>query len=154
VPADDGHVALWENVADAFADAAGLTAEGVSGTVIPGKRKQARYLILKTRLWELLLHYRLKRLLRRSGLFDADWYLRTYRDVAEAGCEPIKHYLLWGGREGRDPSPGFAAERYLSAYPDVGASGSNPLVHYLLYGRAEGRIVHQSYAASTNKTGV
>jgi hypothetical protein len=111
-------------------------------------------LTLRIRLWELLFHYRLKRLLRISGLFDHSWYLRTYRDVAQSGCEPVKHYLLWGGREGRDPGPGFATDKYLSTYPDVAASGSNPLVHYLLHGRAEGRTIHRSYALTADKTNV
>ena len=133
---------------------AGWPAEGVGASLILSERKPARYPILRMRLWELLLHNRLKRLLRSSGLFDANWYLRTYRDVAESGCEPVKHYLLWGGREGRDPGPDFATEAYLSTYPDVAASGSNPLVHYLLHGRAEGRIIHRSDAMPTDKTNV
>jgi hypothetical protein len=42
-----------------------------------------------------------------SGLFDADWYLTTYPDVAAAGLDPIDHYLNHGASEGRNPGPGF-----------------------------------------------
>ena len=41
---------------------------------------------------------------RRSGLFDASWYLEHYPDVAQAGIDPIKHYVLFGAREGRLPN--------------------------------------------------
>ena len=43
-------------------------------------------------------------IVQRSGLFDAEWYLRHYTDVAEAGIDPIKHYVLFGAREGRHPN--------------------------------------------------
>ena len=36
--------------------------------------------------------------------FDAAWYLQRYPDIAEAGVDPFEHYLLWGWREGRNPS--------------------------------------------------
>ena len=39
-----------------------------------------------------------------SGLFDPDWYLLTYPDVAAEGCDPLEHYILHGGMELRhDP---------------------------------------------------
>ena len=40
-------------------------------------------------------------------LFDSDWYLKTYPDVADSGVNPLVHYLDIGGFEGRDPSPLF-----------------------------------------------
>ncbi len=40
---------------------------------------------------------------RRTGLFDADWYLRTNSDVKEAGMDALKHYVLFGLAEGRPP---------------------------------------------------
>lgn len=78
-------------------------------------------------------------LLRSSDLFDEDFYLRTYRDVAEARVDPAKHYLRHGVKEGRQPSAMFDAVAYLDDYPDVKQSGVNPLIHYLRYGQAEGR---------------
>src|SRR5664279_1670551 len=79
------------------------------------------------------------RLLAGSPLFDADWYLSAYPDVAASGLDPIRHYLVAGAAEGRDPGPSFVTAHYLAANPDVAAAKFNPLVHYVRYGRAEGR---------------
>ncbi|MGX1199545.1 glycosyltransferase family 4 protein [Parvibaculum sp. MBR-TMA-1.3b-4.2] len=46
----------------------------------------------------------------QSGLFDAEWYLRTYSDVRQAGADPLHHYLFHGWKEGRLPSAWFAPE--------------------------------------------
>lgn len=35
--------------------------------------------------------------------FDADWYLRIYKDVAASGADPVRHYRLHGRAEGRLP---------------------------------------------------
>src|SRR5262249_36240733 len=45
------------------------------------------------------------RLLARSSLFDPKWYLVTYPDIRDAGVDPLEHYLLYGGFEGRAPGP-------------------------------------------------
>ncbi|WP_298674685.1 hypothetical protein [uncultured Lentibacter sp.] len=34
--------------------------------------------------------------IRESGHFDADWYLKTYPDVAALGMDPAEHYLKYG----------------------------------------------------------
>jgi ubiquinone/menaquinone biosynthesis C-methylase UbiE len=72
-------------------------------------------------------------------MFDADYYLQAYPDIAEARVDPVEHYLTCGAAEGRNPSPLFDTVAYLQQNPDVAASNMNPLVHYLLYGAAEGR---------------
>src|SRR5690606_17529215 len=41
--------------------------------------------------------------LLRTGLFDPDWYLRRYDDVAAAGMDPAQHYVEYGAKEGRAP---------------------------------------------------
>lgn len=76
---------------------------------------------------------------QKSGLFDADWYEKTYPDVVAGGQRAFFHYMHDGYKEGRDPGPGFDTRFYLTTYPDVGTSGINPLLHYILHGRAEGR---------------
>ena len=48
------------------------------------------------------------RLIRSSGLFDDDWYRRTYGDVPN-GIDPLEHYLRVGVRLGRKPSELFEA---------------------------------------------
>lgn len=75
----------------------------------------------------------------RSGLFDASFYLETNQDLAQAGIPPLVHFVLFGGAEGRDPSPLFDTDWYVAKYPDVAAAGINPLMHYLLHGASEGR---------------
>lgn len=78
------------------------------------------------------------KLLQKSPLFDADWYKKTYSDVAKAGIDPAEHYLRHGGFENRHPSPHFDSGWYLLQYPDVKRSGANPLIHYLLDGEKQG----------------
>lgn len=75
------------------------------------------------------------------GLFDADWYRRTYADVAENGLSPWAHFLAHGWAEGRAPGPRFAPADYLAAHPDVAAAGVDALSHYLENGRREGRAL-------------
>lgn len=70
-----------------------------------------------------------------AGAFDAAFYLRTYPDVAEVGVDPLDHFMTYGWREGRDPSPDFSVAAYLDAFPEVASSGVNPFVHYLTSGR-------------------
>ena len=78
---------------------------------------------------------------RESALFDAEYYLASNPDVRNAGADPARHYLLYGWREGRDPSTAFSTSQYLSNCPDVDRAGVNPLVHYLRHGHREGRLI-------------
>ena len=87
-----------------------------------------------------VLHAQHVELLTGSGLFDADWYLAAYPDVAEAGSNPADHYLSDGWREGRNPGPDFSSNGYLKANRDVATAGLNPLIHYLEHGISEGRL--------------
>ncbi len=82
----------------------------------------------------------IRRLIERSSLFDRHWYLATYSDVADAGIDPLEHYLHYGAKEGRDPSPAFSSRAYLQKNADVAEAGVNPLVHFVLHGCFEGRI--------------
>ena len=78
-------------------------------------------------------------LIETSDLFDRDWYLEKYPDVAELKLSPAFHYLYYGGFEGRDPGAQFSSTFYFDLYEDVKQAGLNPLVHYLRYGLEEGR---------------
>ncbi|MEQ1556819.1 MAG: glycoside hydrolase family 99-like domain-containing protein, partial [Gallionella sp.] len=98
-------------------------------------------------------------------VFDPDWYLSTYPDVAAARLDPLEHYLEYGQVDGRfrcqsemvdtfkpdaehapkiipatHSSYAFDADWYLQTYPDVAAAGADPLVHYLNHGKADGRF--------------
>lgn len=79
----------------------------------------------------------IRQLVSASGLFDAQWYLERYPDVAQADLDPLDHFMTHGGREGRRAGPDFDCRWYSEKYPDVARSGLHPLVHYLRHG--EGR---------------
>ncbi|MCB5197373.1 glycosyltransferase [Deefgea salmonis] len=78
--------------------------------------------------------------LQKSGLFDVNYYLSTYTDVAQENVNALSHYLSDGWQEGRNPSADFDTKYYLLTNHDVAESGSNPLLHYIKYGRDEGRM--------------
>lgn len=77
--------------------------------------------------------------IRRSLFFNSAHYLETNPDVRAAGVDAALHYLVHGGREGRDPGPFFSTKAYLARYPDVAAAGLNALLHYETQGRRENR---------------
>ena len=56
---------------------------------------------------------------KKSGLFDPEYYLATYPDVAERNVDPLVHYLEEGSREGRNPHrdsiPGFTSNSATNA---------------------------------------
>jgi GT2 family glycosyltransferase len=72
--------------------------------------------------------------LQESQLFQPDWYLARYVDVAAAGTDPLGHYLTRGEKLGYDPNPFFDVGWYLNQHPDVAASGMSPLAHYITWG--------------------
>ena len=112
------------------------------------------YLVPKDRKWSLskvhldvrqeeIEKAQLKQFIDLVGLhplFDRNWYLNEYKDVANSGIDPVFHYLRYGADERRDPGPWFSTSWYLDEYNDVQDAGINPLVHYLLYGQQEGRL--------------
>ena len=71
-----------------------------------------------------------------AGAFDVDFYLNIYEDVAQAGLDPIRHFLDEGSREGRDPAPWFSTKAYQNdvqqADPDIA------FYHYLTQGWRSG----------------
>lgn len=75
-----------------------------------------------------------------SGLFDSSFYETQYPDVLALGMNPVEHYVRWGSRLGRKPTPWFDTSFYSRRYPDVGRVGLNPFLHYIRHGRAEGRL--------------
>ncbi|UEQ05706.1 hypothetical protein LMS44_07525 [Halomonas profundus] len=85
-------------------------------------------------------------LLEQTDLFDGDWYLAQYKDIAEANINPAEHYIKFGAIEGRNPSARFNTEFYLLTYSDVAASGHHPLMHYLRDGIKEQRKTQEAPA--------
>lgn len=87
----------------------------------------------------------------QSGMFDEDWYLTQYPEVAESGMNPLQHYLEIGWRENKNPSENFDTLFYLKNNPDVLRAGINPLCHYVLFGKNEDRICLPPYRKIESK---
>ncbi|WP_319496812.1 hypothetical protein [uncultured Cohaesibacter sp.] len=75
-----------------------------------------------------------------EGRFDKDYYLAQNEDVAKSGMDPLRHFILSGWMEGRDPCREFSTRFYLDTYQDVAAAGVNPFLHWLQTGQREGRL--------------
>ena len=63
--------------------------------------------ISKLPFWRRLALRRKIALLRRSGLFDSTWYRSKNEDVAQAGVDPLVHFIAHGEREGRSTNAVF-----------------------------------------------
>ncbi len=66
-----------------------------------------------------------------SGLFDAEWYLATYPELASFGPGPLAHFCEYGLHEHRDPGPNFDTRYYLTAIPGAGTGPLPPFLHAL-----------------------
>ena len=85
-------------------------------------------------IFKLLRNYLL---LLKSDLFDSKYYLLQNEDVKKAKMNPVLHYLQFGWKEGRNPSPLFNTQDYLYLRPDILKADICPLVHYELFGKRE-----------------
>lgn len=72
--------------------------------------------------------------------FDANFYLKTYPDIAQAGINPFEHYVSWGWRENRLPNSWFDPAYYLGAYADAKSEDKDPLLHFVEVGQFEKRV--------------
>lgn len=109
----------------------------------PVRRIGSRLVALRRLVRGLRLR-RAARLIRASGLFDAEFYRAQVPELGRG--DPVLHYLTHGAAAGRDPGPGFSTLYYRDRNPD--AAGMNPLLHYLTIGRAEGRAPQPGLAAA------
>ncbi|MBQ8750595.1 MAG: DUF616 domain-containing protein [Alphaproteobacteria bacterium] len=71
-------------------------------------------------------------IVKNSPLFDAKWYLSQNPDVKNKNMGAAKHYVKYGWKEGRNPSPNFDNNAYLEEYPELEAKGWCPVFHYML----------------------
>ncbi|TMU23219.1 hypothetical protein E0L35_14100 [Halomonas sp. ATBC28] len=69
-------------------------------------------------------------LLEQSELFDVEWYLNQYNDIAKANIRLAEHSIKFGAIEERNPTPHFNTGGYVLKYPDINFAGSHPLLHY------------------------
>lgn len=79
----------------------------------------------------------LRKALLAAGLFDPDWYVAEYPDVAMTGLEPLDHFLTAGMVMGRDPCPDFSKVFIHAAAPHIAASDKPALQHWLESGGLE-----------------
>lgn len=76
-------------------------------------------------------------LLRKTQLFDADFYLSRNIDVRDSKTDPIFHYVVAGEREGRRPNMLFDPNWYQKTYR-VDPNAVNLFIHYLAVGEKAG----------------
>ncbi len=72
-----------------------------------------------------------KRLLLGADRFDPDFYLASNQDVSRARADPLTHFLLLGGFEGRNPHPKVDAAACLRAVGTVVTRQTNPVIAML-----------------------
>lgn len=78
------------------------------------------------------------RIIKKSGLFDAAYYLEVNADVQSKQIDPLWHYVRYGWKERRNPSPYFNTAYYLENNPGISNLKTNPFVHYIRYGQKKG----------------
>lgn len=66
--------------------------------------------------------------LKNSDLFNSQWYLNKYPDVKASGVNPEFHYLKYGSKMGRYPSPSFDPKNYSKVNK---LNNENPLIHFV-----------------------
>ena len=97
--------------------------------------------LLKKILWLFpwlgnIIYKKELRTIRNSRYFDEKYYYFLRPDVFASKKDAALHYLLYGWKEGVNPSEYFNTAEYLNAYPDV---NFNPLLHYECFGKKENR---------------
>ena len=87
---------------------------------------------------------RIRRDIRRE--FDDAFYLGTYPEVRRLQIGALRHFIMIGWKQGKDPNELFSTKAYLDMYHDVADLNVNPFHHYVVHGREEGRIAVVSKA--------
>lgn len=75
-------------------------------------------------------------------LFDSEWYLTKYPDVAEANLNPLIHFIDHGWREGRSPHPLINLRYYATRNPGLVPADKNPLFYFIKKGGRDGLSPH------------
>ncbi|GAB5376076.1 MAG: hypothetical protein AcusKO_25380 [Acuticoccus sp.] len=92
---------------------------------------------------------RIRRDIRRE--FDDAFYLGSYPEVRKLRIGPLRHFIMVGWKQGKDPNELFSTKAYLEMYHDVADMRVNPFHHYVVHGREEGRIAMVSRARRRNQ---
>jgi 2-polyprenyl-3-methyl-5-hydroxy-6-metoxy-1,4-benzoquinol methylase len=99
------------------------------------ERKRIRRLAKEEKYLEAVVH---------SGLFDEEWYRKTYNEVDFSALHPLAHYLNAGWREGKNPSEAFDGNWYLQRYPFASEAGVCPLLFHVTVGCIKGFAYNQA----------
>lgn len=75
--------------------------------------------------------------IKKSGLFEEDFYCAMYADLEISSVDAIEHYCKHGWLEGKNPSAEFDTNSYLNTYEDIRNAGLNPFWHYVVAGAGE-----------------
>lgn len=87
---------------------------------------------------------KLQKRIEKSGLFDAIFYLKTYRDARLADMTPLEHFVKVGLKEDRKPNADFDPLWYNEYYTDVKTDGAYPFIHYCVYGQKDRRFQNEN----------
>ena len=87
------------------------------------------------RLKSIFLYFYIK----KSRLFDEKFYLEENEDVKSLGINPLKHYVLNGDKEWRNPNEWLDNKYYKENNYDIVNKNMNGLYHFIKYGAREGR---------------
>ena len=82
-------------------------------------------------------------LLKKSELFNKEWYISTYNLPDSDDFDPFVHYYYEGWKKGFNPSLAFSSSFYVNKYKDVRDIKVCPLVHYIKYGAKELRKINK-----------
>ncbi len=81
-----------------------------------------------------IYHTLLIYLIKKTNLFDSNYYLETNPDIAQKGIRPLRHYAVHGDRKGRLPMPLFDPNYYRHRIKSR-TKRVNALLHYAYVGR-------------------
>jgi hypothetical protein len=95
--------------------------QSVLGTSLSGTRED---------IFRHYKNYGWRERINPSPYFDVSWYLVTHRGLAEAGTEPLEHYLE-ADSFSASPHPLFEIAWYNDTYITADDSMRHPLLHYI-----------------------
>ncbi len=79
-------------------------------------------------------------------MFDSTYYKNRYPEAAEAGVNPVIHYLQIGAQKGYWPHPIFDPDYYLKICGALRSSKLNPLIDFVTKGALEGLQPSESFS--------
>lgn len=94
--------------------------------------------LLTNALSSKIRNYRIARHIRKSGLFDEQFY-RNQLETSEFVGDLVAHYVKIGENFGLSPNSEFSPLYYAKRYPDLLTTRDALFWHFLKFGKGEGR---------------